>query len=127
MWMYEFSQSFIAAKERPAVFSMSYAWSEIRQCQDIDPTECNTLGVNSEGYVTRVNTEFQKIGTLGTTLLAASGDSGSHGRTDEACETSLKCFPAFPAASPYVTSVGGTQIENGVSNNAKEYVKNYEK
>jgi hypothetical protein len=29
--MYEFTQTFIAAAKRPAVFSMSYAWSEIRQ------------------------------------------------------------------------------------------------
>ena len=32
-WMFEFVQSFIAAKSRPAVFSMSYAWSEIRQAR----------------------------------------------------------------------------------------------
>jgi hypothetical protein len=88
--MYEFTQAFIAASARPAVFSMSYAWSEIRQCQDIDPTECSTLGVTSQGYVERVNTEFQKIGVLGTSLLSASGDSGCHGRTNEDCSTSKK-------------------------------------
>jgi subtilase family serine protease len=38
-----------------------------------------------QGYVARVNTEFQKIGTIGTTLLSASGDSGAHGRTNEDC------------------------------------------
>ncbi len=117
-WMYEFTQAFIAAKSKPAVFSMSYAWSEIRQCQDIDPSECSTLGVTSQGYVERTNIEFQKIGVLGTTLLSASGDSGCHGRTNEDCITSQKCFPDYPACSPFVTAVGGTQLENGVSNGA---------
>ena len=45
------------------------------QCQDMDLYECNALGVNSQAYVERVNTEFQKIGLMGTTLLAASGVS----------------------------------------------------
>ena len=35
------------------------------------------------------------------------------------CLLSKQCIPAFPASSPYVTAVGGTQIENGVSSGAK--------
>jgi len=61
--------------------------------------------------VTRTNVEFQKIGLRGITLIAASADSGANGRTDPTCTlTYLK--PAFPASSPYVTSVGATQVNS---------------
>jgi len=70
--------------------------------------------VNAQQYVTRTNTEFQKIGTLGVSLLSASGDSGAHGRTDEEC-SNPNMFPAFPACSPFLTAVGGTQIDDGVT------------
>jgi len=117
-WMYEFALNFIAAKARPAVFSMSYAWSEQDQCNTaVFGNQCAALGVNAQQYVTRTNTEFQKVGALGVSLLSASGDSGAHGRTDEEC-SNPNMFPAFPAASPYLTSVGGTQIQSGVSNGA---------
>eukprot|EP00966_Prymnesium_polylepis_P018169 419128-Prymnesium_polylepis.2 len=52
-----------------------------------------------------------------TSVLVASGDSnhpafrtcGANSRTDETCSgTTLN--PDFPAASPYVTTVGATQI-----------------
>eukprot|EP01040_Poterioochromonas_malhamensis_P004350 gene4350-4663_t len=61
------------------------------------------------------NTEAIKLGVMGTTLIAASGDDGvanyqiaSYGRS--------RCgyYPAFPSTSPYVTSIGGTMgPENG--------------
>jgi tripeptidyl-peptidase-1 len=95
----------------PMVNSISYGWSEADQCT-ISPSECQQIGVQSYGYVARVNTEFQKIGLRGVTLLSASGDSGCHGRTDESC-TSKTLRPDFPGSSPYVTSVGGTMIQNG--------------
>lgn len=53
---------------------MSYGWNEEDQCEDgIGEAECNNLGVNSKQYVTRVNTEFQKIGLRGVSLFSASG------------------------------------------------------
>jgi subtilase family serine protease len=71
--------------------------------------------VDSQGYVTRVNAEFMKIGARGLTLLVASGDSGTNGRTDPNCvDPYLK--PDFPACSPYVTSVGGTEAVNPQTN-----------
>jgi hypothetical protein len=45
-------------------------------------------------------------------LLASSGDSGAHGRTDDDCGSKI-LRPAFPAASPYVTAVGATMIKAG--------------
>jgi len=75
----------------------------------IGSNECNQLGVNSTQYVARVNVEFQKIGLRGVSLFAASGDSGADGRTDGGCgESHLN--PPFPAASPFVTAVGATQV-----------------
>lgn len=59
--------------------------------------------------------QFQKIGAKGVSLIAASGDSGANGRTDGLCtETHLN--PTFPAASPYITAVGATQLNNAETN-----------
>jgi len=50
-------------------------------------------------------------------LISASGDSGANGRTDPYC-TENHLNPPYPAASPYITSVGATQIDqaSGQSN-----------
>jgi len=56
-------------------------------------------------YAVRVNQEFQKAGLRGITLLASSGDGGVGGSQPTQC---TKFIPTFPAASPYVTAVGGT-------------------
>jgi len=113
-WLYLFAVHFMNTAAVPMVNSISYAWSEMDQCE-INPSECQTLGVTSQGYVLRCNTEFQKIAVRGVSLLSASGDSGANGRTDEYCtDTYLK--PAFPACSPYITSVGATQINSPVYN-----------
>jgi len=99
----------------PLVASMSYGWNEEDQCEaGIGGAECNQLGVDSKQYVTRVNTEFMKIGLRGVSLFASSGDSGANGRTDETC-SDYKFHPAYPAASPYVTAVGATELVNAVS------------
>jgi len=72
------------------------------------------MGVDSYGYAIRVNTEFMKAGVRGVSILVASGDSGTNGRTDPSC-TVPALRPDFPACSPYVTSVGGTELVNGKS------------
>jgi len=108
-WLYGFGTHFFSTKDVPLVVSISYGWSEADQCEDgIGAQECQQLGVNSQGYVARVNTEFQKIGARGISILVASGDSGANGRTDESCILPY-LLPDYPAASPYVTSVGATQ------------------
>jgi tripeptidyl-peptidase-1 len=115
-WLYGFSVHFMNTQAVPQVISMSYGWNEEDQCEDgIGGDECNQLGVNSTTYVQRVNVEFQKMGLRGITLLAASGDSGANGRTDEDCsETHFN--PAYPAASPFVTAVGATTLVDAVTN-----------
>ena len=50
---------------------------------------------------TRMNTEFQKAGARGISLLYAAGDEGAN------CKDG-KFVPETPGSSPWVTSVGGT-------------------
>jgi subtilase family serine protease len=133
-WLYSFAVQFNNISTPPDVVSMSYGWYEGDQCSiETDPSICKT----SYGYVERVNTEFQKLGARGVTvgrcslcllchagvpcdflcpcvlqLLASSGDSGAHGRTDVDCQYKV-LRPAFPAASPFVTAVGATMIKIG--------------
>jgi len=113
VWLYGFAIHMFGAKQVPLVNSISYGWNEEDQCEDgIGGQECQQLGVDSKGYVAAVNTQFQKIGMRGISLISASGDSGANGRTDPDCsENHLN--PPYPAASPFITSVGGTQINQG--------------
>ena len=56
-------------------------------------------------YMNRVNVEFQKAGVRGLTFLFASGDDGAD------CKNS-KFRPEYPSSSPYVTTVGGTELND---------------
>eukprot|EP00912_Choanoflagellata_sp_UC4_P000395 UC4_evm2s243 len=112
--MFELASDLINADERPSVLSVSYAWRESQQCSGL-PGPSNCSGTDNAGYVNRTNFEFAKLGLLGVTVLVASGDSGCHGRTDKICLLNAKMHPAYPAASPYVTSVGGTQYSGNVT------------
>lgn len=105
-WMLEFATDLFNAKARPLVVSMSWGWPEPKQCQ-IDTQQCT----NSQDYVNRVNTEFMKITGTGVTLLAASGDQGAPGDSNPNCGSSkTPVSTIFPGASPWVTSVGATQL-----------------
>jgi tripeptidyl-peptidase-1 len=109
-WQYEWANNFYSTKTIPESVSISWGWAETGQCQSgIAETECTTLGVDAAGYVARTNTEFQKIGVRGTSLFAASGDSGANGRTDGEC-TGTTLHASFPGSSPYITTVGATQF-----------------
>jgi tripeptidyl-peptidase-1 len=109
-WLYQYATHFFSTDNVPEVVSISYGWSESDQCS-INPTECSSIGVTSQEYVGRVNTEFQKIGLRGVSLLSASGDSGANGRTDDFC-TGTVLYPDYPGSSPFITSVGATEIAN---------------
>merc|ERR1711953_1357801 len=113
-WMYDWSTNFFNHSTVPDSVSISWGWAEDGQCQSgIDSTVCTTLGVDSAQYVARVNTEFQKIGLRGVSLMAASGDSGANGRTDGEC-TGTVLHSSFPGSSPYITAVGATQLQDPV-------------
>jgi len=79
----------------PLVISVSYGNDEAQQ--------------SSTEYMYTCNTAFMKAGARGISVLFASGDQGVCGR--EGCgffKTTFK--PDFPAGSPYITSVGGTNF-----------------
>merc|ERR1711935_1122319 len=68
---------------------------------------------SSDAYMFSSNTAFMKAGAQGLSILFASGDQGVCGR--EGCGGGIfggaKRFkPDFPAASPYITAVGGTDF-----------------
>jgi tripeptidyl-peptidase-1 len=87
---------------------MSYGLDEQQTCANANCTNVAT-------YFQRTNVEFQKIGLRGTSIFSASGDSGANGRSDGGC--SEPYFNAlYPAASPYITAVGATQIDDPVYN-----------
>eukprot|EP00940_MAST-03C_sp_MAST-3C-sp2_P001636 g1636.t1 len=69
----------------PKLFSTSYGENE------------NSWSMEA---ATRLNTEFQKAGARGISLLFASGDSGAN------CQDGA-LQPNAPASSPWVTAVGG--------------------
>jgi subtilase family serine protease len=111
-WLYSFSTHFFSTPVVPQVISISYGWWEGDQCNSgISGGECSAIGVDSDQYVARVNTEFQKIGLRGVSIIVSSGDSGAHTRTDYYCNAPTLRVE-FPAGSPYVTAVGATQLVN---------------
>jgi subtilase family serine protease len=61
---------------------------ELDQC-DISPGVAPCSGqpvpAGSRAFVIAVNQLFAKATATGITLVAASGDSGAHGRTDPSC------------------------------------------
>jgi tripeptidyl-peptidase-1 len=103
-WMYEYAQEILNTVDPPLVNSMSYGWYESQQCR-VDGN-CTAEGFeNSQQYVIRTDVEFQKLGLMGITMLAASGDDGVESTRN--CE---QMRPDYPASSVYVTSVGATAV-----------------
>eukprot|EP01006_Ploeotia_vitrea_P012939 TRINITY_DN34077_c0_g1_i1.p1 TRINITY_DN34077_c0_g1~~TRINITY_DN34077_c0_g1_i1.p1 ORF type:complete len:802 (+),score=467.08 TRINITY_DN34077_c0_g1_i1:338-2407(+) len=63
-------------------------------------------------YMDRMNTEFAKAGVRGLSIMIASGDYGvaSNGNSSTVAARCMESHPEFPACSPYITSVGATQL-----------------
>lgn len=71
-------------------------------------------------YTKRTCNEFMKLGLQGVSIVVSSGDFGVASFPDDfGTEGSSGCLgpegkifnPQFPSTCPYVTSVGGTQIQ----------------
>jgi subtilase family serine protease len=115
-WMYEFANYVFHVPNAPLVVSMSYGWFEVEQCMNFTDGvtfvgNCTWLHIpNSQVYVNRTNIEFVKLGLVGHTLLAASGDDGTAGghQSEDNCAT---MGPIYPSSSPWVLSIGATSIE----------------
>lgn len=65
--------------------------------------------VLSEDYVQTFETSAMKLAAMGVTIFAASGDDGVGGWLVRQNISYCGYFPMWPATSPYVTAVGGTQ------------------
>ena len=107
-WMLDWTVDFMTRKDFPKVVSLSYAWSETEQCQEI--TNCPN-GETNKQYIDRTNKEFLKMVARGTTIVVAAGDAGSPGRTDEAC-THNRINPVFPGSSEWVLTVGASYVDD---------------
>merc|ERR1712050_429594 len=80
----------------PLVHSVSYGNYEVQQ--------------SGAQYMYTCNTAFMKAGAKGISILFASGDQGVCGRSGCGLFTHSRFHPDFPAASPYITAVGGTDF-----------------
>ena len=106
-WLYSFAVQFLNRTKIPDVLSISWGWSEFFQCQ---PGLGACPNITSAQYVHRTNLEYVKMGLRGVSVMAASGDAGAPGRTNENCDEASGVSPIFPGSSPYITSVGATYV-----------------
>lgn len=81
-------------KDRPVVFSMS--WGATEDGRNWAPAA-----------VDAINERLHVAAALGITICVSAGDDGS---SDEQTDGHAHC--AFPASSPFVLAVGGTQMEH---------------
>ncbi|EQC42039.1 hypothetical protein SDRG_00882 [Saprolegnia diclina VS20] len=98
-----------AMEPAPSVVSISYADDECA----VPPA-----------YIAALDAEFIKAGLRGTTVVVASGDNGVVGSTLVSfCgrPTCARFETGYPASSPYVLSVGGTQLVGDVESDSKHY------
>lgn len=85
------------------VFSMSFAVTE------------QTFGGAAAAQVAKFDQVFQKGLAKGDNFFAAVGDNGSAGSAKQHKESAVYPVPTveWPATSPYVVAVGGTQLQDG--------------
>merc|ERR1711998_384239 len=86
--------------QHPYVVSLSYG------SQKIDFCDATTIK--------RLSEDVQKLGTMGITVLIASGDDGSGGISRQGSNNG-KLSPSFPASIPYALAVGSTFFDSGLS------------
>jgi subtilase family serine protease len=93
----------IAKYPSGTVFSMSFGTDE------------EAFGGAAKQQFDRFDATFKRGLAKGDTFFASSGDDGSVGvtRSHRATTTGTTPEVSYPNASPYVTSVGGTQVQSG--------------
>ena len=116
-WIYGLCVHLEAQAVPPQVVSISYSTTE-EGADDGNPDGV-TGGYGT--YLSRTETELTKLGALGVTMIAASGDQGANGNGNDQCQYSSSSTPyqlyvEWPSSSPHVTAVGATQINSAVTN-----------
>jgi subtilase family serine protease len=93
----------IDATPAGTVFSMSFGITE------------QTLGGATGSQTAKYDAVFQKGLAKKDNFFASSGDNGSTGVSKQHTDTGAYNYPTvgWPASSPYVTAVGGTQLQDG--------------
>jgi kumamolisin len=86
------------ASNDPSVLSISWGWPEFQAADGLTWTAQAMAAVSAT---------FAEAAHLGTTVLAASGDQGSDCQIGD-----QQAHVIYPTSDPYVTSCGGTEIEN---------------
>ena len=97
--------------------------------QNLAPIVTTSYGACEAGWGTtelvQLSALFKQAAAQGQTVIAASGDEGSAD-----CDTGPSATQGmtvdFPASSPYVTALGGTQFNDGTSTGATQYWSNSE-
>jgi subtilase family serine protease len=93
----------IAKYPAGTVFSMSLGVTE------------QTFGGAAASQTAKFDSVFQQGIAKGDTFFAATGDDGTLGTAKQQKNAATYAFPTagWPASSPYVTAVGGTQLQDG--------------
>jgi subtilase family serine protease len=100
-WVLAKSENLLKLSPVPYVFSVSYGWAELKQC-DLDVMVCFKLGYQAQQYVDRTNVNFQKLAVMGTTIFVSDGDDGAQGvqpsgwdplDLDHWCPGEYTCYP----------------------------------
>lgn len=92
---------------RPSVFSVSYGWQG----------PLSQLGC-TDAQVKAVDANFAKAGSVGTTIIFASGDSGAQYMNNQ-------LWPSWPASSQHVTAVGATGFEGATASGPESAVTQF--
>jgi len=110
-WAFEMAYQVFHSKNVPLVISVSYGWPEYYTCQSsITYAQCNST---TQDYVTRSNTELQKLGLRGISIMICTQDEGAPSEANMDCSldnTDMPVYAIFPSSSPYVTAVSATTV-----------------
>eukprot|EP00003_Mantamonas_plastica_P003125 TRINITY_DN1252_c0_g2_i1.p1 TRINITY_DN1252_c0_g2~~TRINITY_DN1252_c0_g2_i1.p1 ORF type:complete len:580 (+),score=184.83 TRINITY_DN1252_c0_g2_i1:67-1740(+) len=91
--MLKWADEVVATPGAPLVWSISYG---------------EAMMTVSAATAQRVNSEIQKLGVIGVSVMIASGDTGVYSRTGG----TDKFHPSYPAGLPSVTAVGATDLNS---------------
>ena len=79
---------------------------------DVEVSVFDPTSPGSYDYGTRCDEEFMLLGLRGVSILVSSGDDGlgNYYIRDDVELACSQAWPAWPASSPYITSIGATQL-----------------